>query len=965
MRNVLRIAGKEFGGFFASPTAFLFLGAFLAVTLFIFFWVETFFARNIADARPLFEWMPMLLIFLVSAITMRMWSEERSSGTLALLLTSPVPALVLVLGKFLACVGLVAVALVLTLPIPLSVAQLGSLDWGPVFGGYLATIFLAGTYVAIGLCVSARSSNAIVSLIATALVCSAFYLIGSDRLTALFGGTAAEILKLLGSGSRVASITRGVLDLRDLYYYASLVGIFLTLNVLALEWMRWAGNPSNSDHRRYALITGLWVANFVAGNLWLAPVGSARADLTQGDIYSISEASREYLRQLREPLLIRGYFSAQTYPLLAPLVPRLRDLLTEYAQAGGGRVSVEFIDPKEEPELEQEATEKFGIRPVAFQTSDKYQASVVNSYFDIVIQYGDEFETLGFRDLIDVKAQSDTDLEVDLRNPEYDITRAVKKVLYAYQASGDLFENIRGPLAFKGYSSPAEKLPPSLAKLRGELEGMVRDLAAESGGKLTVEFIDPAASDGALAEQLRRDFGFRPMMAGLLRAAPFWFHMTLQTSDQVVQLALPADGNRAELERNLKSALRRFSAGMMRTVAVDTPAPVQAHGMKMSGFGFQALRSALEQEHGVIPADLKSGRVAAQADLLMLVAPRDLGERELFAVDQFLMRGGTVILATSPFEVDPRRELAAREQRSGLEDWLAHHGVDVAKKLVLDPRSAPFPVPVQRRVGAMVVQETRMLDYPFFVDVRGEGLETESGLAGGMQQVTLHWPSPIAIDAEKNRERRVVRLLESSGESWASEGTQLIPTAGADADFGLRGDAPRQSQLLAAVVEGRFTSYFEGKPSPLGGEVGRSEKDESEKDKEKQEAKRAEDALLSRVIDRSPESARLIVFASNGFLTDEMLSLSSRAMGTEYRNPVQLVENAVDWALEDRGLLGIRGRAKFSRTLEPLTRDRQMLWEYGNYGAAAAGLLVLWLLRAHTHRARRLRYDAALRAARV
>ena len=108
MQNILRVARKEFAGFFASPVAFVFLGAFLAVTLFVFFWVETFFARNIADVRPLFEWMPLLLIFLVAAITMRMWAEERRAGTLEFLLTSSARPLELVLGKFLACLGLVA-----------------------------------------------------------------------------------------------------------------------------------------------------------------------------------------------------------------------------------------------------------------------------------------------------------------------------------------------------------------------------------------------------------------------------------------------------------------------------------------------------------------------------------------------------------------------------------------------------------------------------------------------------------------------------------------------------------------------------------------------------------------------------------------------------------------------------------------------------------------------------------------
>ena len=108
-RSIFRIARKELATFFSSPAAFIFFGSFLAVTLFIFFWVETFFARNIADIRPLFEWMPILMIFLVASLTMKMWSEENRMGTLEVLLTSPINPLQLILGKFSACLALVGI----------------------------------------------------------------------------------------------------------------------------------------------------------------------------------------------------------------------------------------------------------------------------------------------------------------------------------------------------------------------------------------------------------------------------------------------------------------------------------------------------------------------------------------------------------------------------------------------------------------------------------------------------------------------------------------------------------------------------------------------------------------------------------------------------------------------------------------------------------------------------------------
>ena len=964
MSNILRIARKEFAGFFSSPIAFIFLGAFLAVSLFVFFWVETFFARNIADVRPLFEWLPLLLIFLVAAITMRMWSEERRAGTLEFLLTTPVPAYQLVLGKFLACLALVAVALALTLPLPLTVSFLGSLDWGPVFGGYLATLFLAAAYAAIGLFVSARSANQIVSLILSALVCGGFYLLGSEALTALFGTRAGELLQMLGTGSRFESIARGVIDLRDLYYYLSLVGVFLALNVFTLEWLRWSGNRTNANHRRWAYATGLLAANFLAANLWLAPLSSARADLTAGQVYSISDATRSYLAQIREPLLLRGYFSAQTHPLLAPLVPRLRDLLQEYALAGEGRVRVELIDPQEHPELEREANEKFGIRPVPFQFASKYQASVVNSYFNILVQYGDQYQTLGFEDLIDIKVQGETDLEVDLRNPEYDLTQAVKKVLYAYQGAGEWFENIPHPVRFSGYISAAERLPELLQPLREDLDEVLAELQTGSGGKLSLEIRDPDADGGVLARQLEADFGFQPMAVSLFDTQGFWFYMILEGDGRLVQVPLPEDLDRSGLERALEAGLKRFSKGFLKTIALHAPAPEPAmtqFGLAAGGERFRWLRETLSEDHNLTDTDLAGGQVPSQADLLMLLAPQALDDKQLFAVDQFLMRGGTVVLASSPFAIDTQGSLAARRQGSGLEDWLAHHGITLEQEMVLDPQNAAFPIPVDRQIGGFVVRETQLVDYPYFVDVRGDGIEQESGLAAGVAQVTLTWPSPITLDADKNQQRQLIRLLESSDRAWTSDSLNIQPDYAAHGALGFLPGEQTGRQLLALALEGRFDSFFKGKASPLAApaEPPAAEAEVEASDAEAESAPEPE-PMVTRVIERSPESARIILFGSNSFLSDEMLDLAAAGLGTRYLAPVDLLANAIDWSLEDRGLLAIRGRAQFSRTLAPLDRNGQVFWEYLNYALVLLGLLAVWLLRRQVRQRAALRYAALL-----
>lgn len=961
MQNVIRITRKEFNSFCSSPIAYIFIGVFLVVNLFIFFWVETFFASNILEIRPLFTWMPILLIFLAAAVTMRSWAEERRSGTLELLLTSPVSPLALVLGKFFACLSLVALSLFLTLPIPLTVSFMGQLDWGPVVGGYLATIFLAAAYISIGLYVSVKSDNQIVSLIVTVLVCSLFYLIGSDTLVSFFGNRGTEILQLLGSGSRFTSITRGVIDLRDLYYYLALMGIFLTLNVYGLEIIRWADNPASIRHNRWRLLCGLVIVNFLVANFWLAPINVLRADLTKDRIYSISPTTKNYLAQLKEPLLIRGYFSAQTHPLLAPLVPRIRDLLREYAVAGGSRVHVEFIDPQEHPDLEQEAGQKYGIRPVPFQTASKYQSSVTNSYFDVLIQYGDQFETLGFRDLIEVKGSGEQDLDVELRNPEYDITRAIKKVLYSYQGGGDLFSDLGKPVQFTGYVSSDNQLPKELVRLKGDLQTILADMGKKSKGQFASEFVDPAADNGVVATTIGDKYGFRPMAASLFDNRTFWFYMTLKSGDQVVEVTLPEDLSKEGLMRSLSAGLKRFAIGFTRTVALNTPEttpPMPQYGMPGRGPQFEILRELLTKEHGVINADLANGRVPDDTDLLLIVAPESVDEKQLFAVDQFLMEGGTVVLATSPFAIGLEQQLNVTKKSSGLEAWLKFHGITLGQQMVLDPKNSAFPVPVQRQVGGTAIQEIQLVNYPYFVDIRPEGMNRDSGMLSGLNQLTMNWASPIRVDKDKNKDRKVTRLLESSADSWLSDSTDVQPNFKTYGELGFAPGDEKGKQLLGMVVEGRFTSYFAGKPSPL-----LAGKDKPEEPKENAVAGQEQPPkpqVINRQIDKSPESARIILFSSNSFLNDTILGIGSSVMGSSYLGPVQLIANSVDWSLEDRGLLSIRGRGHFSRTLLPMTRNIRFFWEYLNYGLALLGLLLVWLVRRSMAKRTKQHYPALL-----
>jgi len=239
MNRIRAVVARELKAYFHSPIAYVFLLAFAGAALFTFFNVNTFFSRGRADLRSLFDAVPFLMVLLVPALTMRLWAEERKQGTMEVLLTLPARDHELVTGKFLASWALLATGLGLTLVLPFTVAGLGDLDWGPVFGGYLGALLLGAAYLAVGQFVSATTENQILAFILALVVCLGLYGLGLDAFAGLFPDRTAGLLRSLGTGSRFASIARGVIDLRDLVYYVSLTVFFLAASVGALRVRRW------------------------------------------------------------------------------------------------------------------------------------------------------------------------------------------------------------------------------------------------------------------------------------------------------------------------------------------------------------------------------------------------------------------------------------------------------------------------------------------------------------------------------------------------------------------------------------------------------------------------------------------------------------------------------------------------------------------------------------------------------
>ncbi|TET50358.1 MAG: ABC transporter permease, partial [Anaerolineales bacterium] len=763
MKQVLAITRKELEGYFGSALALIFVGVFLAITLGVFFWAEPFFARGIADVRPLFQWMPALMIVLVAALTMRQWSEEQRSGTLEVLLTLPVSEIQLVIGKFLSVMVLVTVSLAVTISLPITVSLLASsetgLDWGPVAGGYLAAMLLAGAYAAIGLFVSSRTDNQIVGLILTALVCGLFFIVGSSGATEFVGGSMADVLRAIGSGSRFDSIQRGVVDLRDLVYYLSLTGIFLTLNVISLRSKRWSESEQMSIHRSGRIITvALLVANLVIVNVWLYPMGGLRLDLTEGKEYTLSDATRQLLANLQEPLTVKAYFSEKTEPLLAPLVPPIRDMLEEYEAAAGGMMELTILDPATDPDEEAVANQTYGIQPFQFPIEDRYETSLISAYFHILLSYGDQNVVLDFQDLIEVEQTAGGDVKVELANLEYDLTSSLKKAIFSFQSLDAILASLEEPAELTVYISP-DTLPESLIDIPATIAAVAQDIADSSDGMFSYSTVDPnAPGSPATPQSLYDESGLRPYYGSLFSDEIYYLHALLAAGDEIQLIAVGA--SEAEVRTAIESALKRASSGFLPVVGLWTPpdeATYDALGQAQEPLAsYDTLYQAVYQEYEVRSVDLSTGQVSSDVDVLLIVAPQAMTDVDRFAVDQHLMRGGSAIVAAGNYALSLDQytgALALRPLENGLRDLLASYGVFVQQTLVLDEQNELFIIP-QGDTG-----QYAYIDYPLFVDVREEGMDGDSPIVANLTAVTLNWASPITVSETLNAASEVTNLL--------------------------------------------------------------------------------------------------------------------------------------------------------------------------------------------------------------
>lgn len=223
--------------YFNSPIAYIFIGVFLVVGNWLYF--KNFFLIGQVSMRAYFDLLPWIFLFLSPAITMRLWAEEKKTGTVEFLLTLPVTDWQVVLAKFFSSLAFVFIALMLTTTLPITLAILGNMDWGPIIGGYLGALFLGGAYLSLGLFISSLTKNQIIAFILGLVACFMAFIIGADFVLIGAPRFAVPIMKFLGLGSHFYSIAKGVIDSKDIIYYGSFIFIFLWLNARVIQSRGW------------------------------------------------------------------------------------------------------------------------------------------------------------------------------------------------------------------------------------------------------------------------------------------------------------------------------------------------------------------------------------------------------------------------------------------------------------------------------------------------------------------------------------------------------------------------------------------------------------------------------------------------------------------------------------------------------------------------------------------------------
>ncbi|MCP5464097.1 MAG: Gldg family protein [Deltaproteobacteria bacterium] len=380
--SFVTLAKKELKTMFTSTSAYLFLAVFLFLSFWLF--LSQVFLAGETDLRGFFAYLPLLFLVFLPSVSMGVWAEEKSSGTIESLSTLPVSPLSLVLGKFLATLFFLFLVLFLTTPLAILMSSLGDLDWGPVWGAYLGSFLLGMSYLAVGQFFSIVTKRQIVAFLLSVVFLFVLYLFSEPLVTAYLPETWVPVFHNMSASFHFGALARGVMDARDVIYFLSFTAFFLFLVKTALQWQY-------QKLDRFLAPVLLFGILFVA-NTWLSS-RVYRVDLTQEKIYTLSDSTKTIVEALEDRLTVKVHFSDDLPTMVWPLRDAAMDLIKEVQAVAPKGVNIEFEDPGLNEQTEQEAINN-GIKPIEVNLPEKDKIEVRKLFLGLSFYYKDKKEVI-------------------------------------------------------------------------------------------------------------------------------------------------------------------------------------------------------------------------------------------------------------------------------------------------------------------------------------------------------------------------------------------------------------------------------------------------------------------------------------------------------------------------------------------------------------------------------------------
>lgn len=395
MNSLIQLVKKDVRSYFDQPTGFILLVIFVGSTCYFFF-------RNAltvgeASLIPLFQIMPWFLSILVSASTMRLIAEEQRDGTLELLLTHPIIGWHIVLSKFLSGLIFSSIGILLTIGLPITLISAGNLDIGAIIAQYLGAILLTGAFVSIGVFTSSLTKNQIIAFITGLSLILLLMIFGMPIITLAVPTTAANLLSDLSPLTHFTGMLRGVLQLKDIIYFAAIISTFLTATYLSLK-SKTISHKSTSYRNLQITVLCLVLISVSIG--WFGRHIGGRIDLTASQLYTLSNASEQLVSELDDIVTITLFQSKQPPVQIAPITREMNHMLNDIAAKSKGQIRIIRSYPNENPEAKTDADNHY-IVPKQFQIETQGELKVTNGYLGLYMTYANKKEVITYIESLD------------------------------------------------------------------------------------------------------------------------------------------------------------------------------------------------------------------------------------------------------------------------------------------------------------------------------------------------------------------------------------------------------------------------------------------------------------------------------------------------------------------------------------------------------------------------------------